>query len=396
MGCPLATRLIDAAERRARLGRRHFLAAPAGDVEAAAGGVVGLHSSDPATVYLSAWARVSGFEAADLERALYDRRSLVRMLGMRKTIFVLPVDQAAVMEEACTRAYAAPERRRLAKVLADQGVAGEPEAWIDRVSGAVLAALDEVGEATGAELRTHVPELTETIEYAVGKPYGGTAALTTRIVFLLAADGKIVRGRPRGSWLSSQYRWVTVERWLDGGLPPVDPGEAPAALVRSYLACYGPATFTDVKWWTGWTVAKTRLALATVGAVEVGLEDGLGYVLPDDVEPVSPPEPWVALVPGLDPAVMGWKERLWILGPHEAQLFDRNGNVGPTIWVGGRVVGGWAVGPTGAVRTELLEDVGSEAEPAVAARAAELTAWLDGTKVTPRFRTPLEKELAER
>ena len=57
-------------ERRARLGLRHHLAALASTAEEAAAAMVGLHSSDPASVYLSAWARVDGFVPADLEDAL--------------------------------------------------------------------------------------------------------------------------------------------------------------------------------------------------------------------------------------------------------------------------------------------------------------------------------------
>jgi hypothetical protein len=51
-------RKITNEERRARLATRHFLAKPAATVEEAAEGMVGLHSSDPASGFLSAWARV--------------------------------------------------------------------------------------------------------------------------------------------------------------------------------------------------------------------------------------------------------------------------------------------------------------------------------------------------
>jgi hypothetical protein len=50
--------------------------------------------------------------------------------------------------------------------------------------------------------------------------------------------------------------------------------------------------------------------------------------VPDDVEPVTAPAHWVALLPGLDPPAMGWAERDFYLGPHQAPLFDRTGNIG--------------------------------------------------------------------
>ena len=63
-------------------------------------------------------------------------------------------------------------------------------------------------------------------------------------------------------------------------------------------------------------------------------------------------EPWAALLPVLDPTVMGWKERDFYLGPHGPLLFDTNGNAGTTAWWDGRIVGCWAQDPDGVVRAE--------------------------------------------
>jgi hypothetical protein len=168
---------------------------------------------------------------------------------------------------------------------------------------------------------------------------------------------------------------------------------ARAELVSRWLAAYGPATVTDVKWWTGWTLGQTRAALAAIGTTEVDLEGTPGIVLAEDVESESEPEPWAALLPALDPTVMGWKERDWYLGDHQPALFDRNGNAGPTVWWNGRIVGGWAGRKDGEVAYRLLEDVGAEAVDAIEAEAERLAAWLGETRVTPRFATPLAKQL---
>ena len=127
---------------------------------------------------------------------------------------------------------------------------------------------------------------------------------------------------------------------------------------------------------------------------EVELDGAPGLVLAGDLEPVAPPDPWVALLPALDPTTMGWSERAWYLADHGGALFDRSGNAGPTVWCDGRVVGGWAQRAGGELVWRLLEDVGSEAEAAVEAAAAQLRGLLGETRVTPRFRTPLERELA--
>lgn len=357
--------------------------------------LAGIHSSDPATVYLAAWARVKDFTAEDLERALYEDRSLVRMLGMRRTMFVVTRYGAAIMDAACTQALVDGQRRRQIKIIEDVGLAKDGAAFTDRVAGATMEALEARGEATAAELKEDVPELDLKIHFGEGKKWQGSVGLSTRVLFLLATEGRIVRGRPLGSWISSQYRWALTDGWLGDPLPELDQDAARAELVRNWLGTFGPGTELDVKWWTGWNVGPTRKAFGDAGAVKVEIDGGAtGYVLEDDLDLVDPSDEWVALLPGLDPTVMGWKERDWYLGDRTGDLFDRNGNAGPTVWWNGRVVGGWAQRSDAEVVVELLENVSGTARALIDTKAAELTTWLDGVVVTPRFRTPLEKRLS--
>jgi hypothetical protein len=186
-----------------------------------------------------------------------------------------------------------------------------------------------------------------------------------------------------------------VSTWLDGGLPDLPVEEAQTELARRWLYAFGPGTPADLKWWTGWTMAHTKRALAAAGAVEVELDGGsIGVVLSDDLDPVANVKPAAVFLPALDPTVMGWTERGWYLGDHRAALFDRSGNAGPTIWWGGRIVGGWAQRKDGEVAYRLLEDLGAAASKAVEETAAATRAWLGDLRVTPRFGTPLERELS--
>ena len=383
-------------QRRTRLAVRHHLASStqAPDVVTATRGMVALHATDPTTVYLSAWARVTGHLVPELEKALYDDRVLIRMLGMRRTIFVLPVELAPVVQAACTRAIAARERRTTEKFLVEGGITDDPAPWLARVEAATMAALRERGTALSTDLAAAVPELSERIILARGKSYEGSQSVASRLLPLLAADGLAVRGRPRGSWLSGgQYWWSPLDEWLRGGLPALETAEAQVALARTWLWTFGPAPVTDLKWWSGWTLGQTRAALAAVGAVEVDMDGTPGVALPDDLAPVPEPEPSVVLLPGLDPTTMGWQDRSWFLGPHAKALFDTNGNAGPTVWWGGRVVGGWAQRKSGEIVLRFLEDAGAEVAAAAAEQAARLEEWLGPARVTPRFRTPLEREL---
>jgi hypothetical protein len=385
---------ITVAQRRARLAWRHHLAARAevaGPVEVARG-LVALHSTDPASVFLAVHARTAPVPAAAIEHALYEERALLRMHGMRRTMFVVETGLAPVVQAACTDGVAEVSWRRYAKLLAEHGAGDLP--WLAEVAEATAGALAARGEATGAQLSADVAGLRTRLWMNPGKKYESRQNITPWVLFLLAAEGRIVRGRPRGSWASSQYTWVPTEAWLpDRRVRP--PAEvARAELVSRWLAAFGPGTVADLRWWTGLTAGQVRQALAVVGPVEVDLDGVTGLLLPEDLAPVPEPDPWVALLPALDSTPMGWTGRSWFLGEHQPALFDRNGNIGPTVWCDGRIVGGWAQRPDGAIVYRLLEDVGQEAAGAVAAAAGGLTSWVDQVRVTPRFRTPLERELA--
>lgn len=385
---------IDAAQRRARLGVRHHLAAPADDAVRVSGDLVGLHATDPASVFLAARARVRDFRPPDLEQALYDDRSLARILGMRRTMFVVPVALVPVLHAAVTRALAVRERTRTLKMIREGGVAEDAAAWLTRVEAAAFAALEAKGEATARELTAQVPDLGGKILVGQGTKWEGEIGVSTRVLFLLANEARVVRGRPLGTWLSSQYRWAPLRSWLGVDVDMLDTQDARRELARRWLRTFGPATVADLKWWSGWTLGETRRVLSSSDTVDVDLDGQAGVVLADDVDPVETPPPWTALLPALDPTVMGWTQRDWYLGAHRAALFDRNGNAGPTIWCDGRVVGGWGQRPEGEVAFRLLSDVGSEAQSRIEAQAAALTQWLDGVRIIPRFRTPLERELS--
>ena len=385
-------RVVSVAERQRRLAARHHLAPRrrAGTPAAAVADLIGLHGTDPASVYLGARARTSEVDRAAIEHALYQERSLVRMLGMRRTVFVVPAALVPVIQAACTDQIAERMRRQLTQVVAEAGIAPDAATWLKDVGEGTIRALAARGSATGSELAQDEPRLRTQIIAAEDNRYGGAVNLTTRLLTLLSAEGLIVRGRPRGGWTSSQFAWSVAPERTD--LPaPV----ARTELARRWLAAFGPAPLADLQWWTGWTAAQVRQAVSALDLTEVDVGGSAGVALAGDDELVVPGEPWAALLPALDPTAMGWRERAWYVGEHAAALFDRSGNIGPTVWWDGRIVGGWAQRQDGEIAVRLLEDIGADAAAAITAEAERLREWIGpGTRITPRFRTPLERELA--
>ncbi len=272
-------------------------------------------------------------------------------------------------------------------MLVDSGVTDDPAPWIARVEQAALELFADRDDVASADLSAAHPDLATRLDAGM--------TVASRLLTMLSAEGRVVRAEPRGGWTSSQFRWASPEVWCG------DLGERPSAeaaagvLAGRWLHAYGPARLDDVQWWFGWTKTRTRAALATLDVTEVEMDGGPGLVLDDDVAPVVAAEPWVALLPALDPSIMAWKHRDVVLGTHREQLFDTTGNAGPTVWVDGRIVGGWAHRDSGEVAVEVFDDVGTEALATIQERAGALSSTLGDVRLKARGRrwTPSENRL---
>ncbi len=363
-----------------------------------------LHASDPASVYLAASARSDGASVADIDNALFVDRTLLRTLAMRRTLFVATTELAGTIESSSSIGVAASERKRLEKFLTESAMV-DPKGWLTELFSGVSDALDDAPDGLPAkDLTAAVPALATRITMGAGTKHAAEVGATSRVLGLMAVEGLLVRGRPVGDWTSRMYRWHRRDRWWPNEGGPVgveDEQQAAVDLVTRWLHRFGPGTLADLKWWTGWTMTRARAALAAIDTVEVELEaapdeDGspVGYLLADDADPVDDPAPWAALLPALDPTAMGWKQRHWYLGEHRAPLFDRNGNIGPTVWVDGRIVGGWSQDPDGRVVVAMLESVDDGQRALIDVERERVAAFVGSVIVKPSFPTPLQKALS--
>jgi Winged helix DNA-binding domain len=395
-----ARRKVSVAERRARLALRHRLAPSAhtDDVATIADSLVALHSSDPVSVYLSAIARMAHPSLDAVDEALYESRRLIRFHAMRRTLWVATPDVAREAHASSTTKLLGPEHRRFVKLLSDSGVTDDGDAWIADAKSQTLAALHELGQATTRQLGERVPALRQPMELAPGTTWAATQHAHGRVLLHLGFEGVVARGRPTGTWINAQYRWAAMDDWVPGGITGMDQREASAALVIRWLHAFGPGTTADVRWWTGWNGRDTTRALDDAGAVEVDIDgpDGVetGWLAADDLERVSSRARWVALLPGLDPTTMGWKQRHWYLDPADATpLFDRYGNAGPAIWMDGRIVGGWVQRKDGAIALGWFGAVPAARRQQVEAAAARLEELLGDTRFTVRFPATMQADL---
>lgn len=242
-------------ERRTRLARRHFLAEPADkSVAGVAGSFVGLHATDPVTPYVSLWARRNGFRVAGLDAALYEHRTVVKHLAMRRTLWVFNADDLPAVQSAASDRVAGNERKKLIADVVKAGIAADGEAWLAEASTAVLAHLNEHGHASARELRAALPQLAGTYDPAPGKSWGGPGPISPRALTVLGVEGHLVRGPNEGTWTTSRPKWTTAAQWLGTSPDTMDHHAARASLIRTWLRTFGPATVNDLKWFFGHTL----------------------------------------------------------------------------------------------------------------------------------------------
>lgn len=384
--------------------KQHLLAPGAAGVAQVTRDLVALHATDPTAPYLSLCARLPGFERQALDGALYTRRELVRNTCMRATLHAVPGDELPFFLQAFAGQHAA-EVRALQAILVQAGICHEDEApaCLQGLQRRVLGAIAARETSTVRDLGQAVPELAARVRHSAGRAYEGEFSVGSRLIPVLCAQGLLVRTRPQGTWRSNLYEYALLSRWL----PQIDPSsvappEAQAWLVRRYLAAFGPATPDDIQWWTGFARGEMEGALrslqpALARVALAGLGDGF-LMLAEDLRQLRhfalPAAPYVSLLPGLDPYIMGYRDRRRFLAPeHQAKVFDRAGNAMPTVWTGGRVVGVWRERTDGSIAYGLFAPVKPAEEALLSQEVRQRERFYAGEFIPARTSTPFFRAL---
>lgn len=392
---------INSAERRRRLVTRHRLhpLRRTNDPAEIARDLVALHSSDPVTPFLSILTRQEAPSVQSVERALYEDRALLRHHAMRRTIWLTDPAIVPDMHASSTRKLAAAERRTILKHLP------EGEDWMNASLTNISDFLTEHGPTDTRSIGEALPHLRRATPWPAGKNKTIDIPIHTKLMVLGGFEARFVRGRPLGSWVASQYVWALRSQWTPAPIddPEISVRSGAAGVLRRWLAAFGPGTMTDLRWWTGWTKAQVVQALEDLGAVNVALppdrsdaEPGepTGWVLAHDLDETEDLSPSVALLPSLDSTSMAWKQRSWYLeATTNARITDRWGNIGPTVWRDGRIVGGWAQHPSGELRLDLDAPLGPDHRELLDDEIRRLQTALSDTRFRIRFPVPNQTRL---
>ncbi|MGW4897640.1 winged helix DNA-binding domain-containing protein [Kitasatospora sp. NPDC004240] len=313
---------------------RHGLAVPGafGRPADLAGAICGAHAQVMSAAELSLALRTATGTRADVKRALWEDRSLVKTFGPRGTVHLLPTAELPLWTGA------------LAAVPSGRGAVPERMRMTDEQTEQVLTAVAEA--LADAELT--VDELSEAVVARTG-PWAGDPVMPAfqgywprwrQALPLAAARGALCFGPERGR----KVTYTNPHRLLPGFTPDA-PGPALAGLLHRYLRAYGPATPEHFARWLAAPAAWARELFArhAGGLLQVDLEGVSAWMNADDPLPDGDVPAAVRLLPYFDAYTVGCHPReLLFPGPAADRALSRGqaGNF-PVLLVGGTVAGVW-------------------------------------------------------
>ena len=383
-------------QRQLRLSIRHRLSrdCASDDPETIAKDLVAVHSSDPATVYLSIAARLVAPTVESIAKAINADRSLVRHHAMRRTIWVMTNQVARWAHASATAKIAKKSRQQIIKAFSECPEIGNGEKWLDQATRKIAKLLSKNGTMSAREIGQQLPELVIPVRFGTEKHFASVNA-HTKVLQLGGFESTFVRGDATGGWVSGEFIWSVTDDWLEQPIEGLDEMESAAELLKLWLKGFGPATLDDIRWYFGWTAKLAKSALDTIQAQQVELDDqSIGWILENDLAKLDKVDPWVQLLPGLDASTMGWKNRDWYIDPDVVpMLFDRFGNAGPVIWADGKVIGSWIQKPDGSIAYQLTEKIGRKHQKLLNDAIDRTVAFCGDVIVRPRFPAKIQKEL---
>jgi uncharacterized protein YcaQ len=339
---------------------------------------------------MSLWTRTRGLHLEDVDRALWDDRTLAKVWCMRGSLHLIPSRDFAV--------FVGGSARREARSTAWLARAGVPMEPIERILAAIPDVLDQ--PLTRGELAARLSEVLRIqMRRRAGRGWGGPSdadgfdvggkVLSVHgILFFACMRGLACFGPMRGR----ETTFVRPDRWLSGwqDLPQE---AAETELLRRYLRAHGPASVTDFAQWTYLKAADAREIWGRLADALVPVDDGArsGWLLRSD-EPAlhraTLESPHVRLLPFFDGFLLGLKDKAHLVDrEHYKQVYRPQGWLAPAVLVDGRVAGVWSHernGPAVSMRVELFRAVRPEVRKRLRDEADDLRRFLGAKEL--RFR----------
>jgi Winged helix DNA-binding domain len=280
-----------------------------------------VQAQEPRAARLAFRARARDLTASDVDRARTEERSLFRAWLMRKTVHLIPSEDAGWLLPLFAPTIVRWSRKRLGDLGLEPGTQQR-----------ALRLIHEVVEREGPLPR---PVLVRRLTDA-----GFEAATDARyhLWTLATLDGELCLGPDR----DGQACLVRTEDWL-GKLKRRSREDSLAELARRYLRAYGPATERDLARWAGLPLRDGRAGLKRIAAELGEARVGGETLLVLGAVPRAAPGPVVRLLGAYDNYNLGYASRDFAVPPeHVRRIVPGGGIVRPAIVADGRFIGTWS------------------------------------------------------
>ena len=350
---------------------------PSGAMVQAVADVGCVHAQVGASAEIMLGLRVAGITREDIRAALWRQRSLVKTVGLRGTLHLVPAEEVPVWMAANRLRFDA-ERRRIAKY-------GIDPAELNRL-------VDAIADVVGPQPIGR-PELEQAIEARVGamatmqrQAWAGDYPSWPFAMGFASALGRICYGPGQGG-RSTFVRLADWSGWRDE-----DPLDSGVAVLRRFMHAYAPSTEAEfARWFALETpVVKQLFARLAPELAEVDVEGSRRWMLASDVTDTADLHPHaVHLLPQFDVYVVGSLPREQLIPPGTPIARLRMGTAAPfaVLAVGGQVAGVWerrARGKNLVIRVDAHRPLKPRQKEAVA-RQAERVAEILGSRCELEF-----------
>ena len=291
--------------------------------------ICGLHATGTKEPYLSLYARVSSFKKEDLDNELYTKKTLGRMRGMRKTLFIHTTKMIPIIYSATKHLI----EKFFKKFLNYRGISSEDYKILSK---------EILNLVSQKEMSTSEIKKTMNSQKDIGA-----------IISIMCDEMELIRTKPIKSWKDRRIRYASFKDYFpEININSYNEEEALKILVNKYLESYGPITENDIVWWTGVIKSKIRRVLDQfrdeITTVKIPSLNNNFLILQTDIEKLNnfalTQKNTINFLPQLDPYLMGYKDReRYIELKNYEYVFDRSGNITSTVLLDGKVIGVWDV-----------------------------------------------------
>ena len=284
-----------------------------------------LQSTGTFEPYVYLFSRKANFKKEELDALLYETRDLIKIRGMRNTLFIVPIEDAPIIHNATN--YLKESRF--------EGFFTHTDFTRDEyftLESQILQVLHEKSLIT-TDIKKRI----------------STDRNISIIISLMCDKLLLVRDQPPKGWKDRRNKYALMkDLYPDLNFEGIGEQDAINNLVYKYIQAYGPVTEEDIAWWGGLTKTSTRKALEfnKNNLENIIISDSEYFILKSDIkllEKVNPPKsPLINFIANLDPYLMGYKKRERFIKPDIYDfVFDRSGNGTTTILLNGEVIGIW-------------------------------------------------------